>query len=248
MNSNQVTCPHCGEAQPASQQNVDGVAECLHCSKAFPVSSQVPVATISVATEQEVIKVRCQLCDKKFGIKPRMSGRSLACPHCKKRQKFILSSDKLFSTEDVEAPNRGAQKKPIQVEEAKENRATVVQGPEPAGPSKPLISERARSLLPPQYLVDESVERTVLQMNGEASLHGSRSGAGRTPHDGAGIGINTEMTRIHRDGVQSVSVQSLSRDQKERRRSVRVAIIYVVSVIILVGLFILLVQSVGSGD
>lgn len=248
MNSNQVTCPHCGEAQPPSQQIVGSVVSCLHCAKEFPVSRQVPVATIAVTAEPEIIKVRCQICDKKFGIKPKMSGRQLACPHCKERQKFILASEKLFSAEDAEPSIREAQPRPTEAPGPKENRATVVQGPEPVNPKMVAISDRARALLPPRYLVDESVERSALQMNGEAKSQDTKGQTQVTQDGGSGIGINTEITRIHRAGSESVSVRSLSRDQKDRRKSVRVAIIYTVSVIILITLCVWLVQSVGSVD
>lgn len=246
MNANRVTCPHCGEAQIESQHQEGSVAECPRCAKEFPVSKQLPVATISVSNEQEVIKVRCQICAKKFGIKPKMSGRSLACPHCKNRQKFILSSEKIFSTEDAESPSLNAQEAQVLEANANENRATVIQGPQPTGGGTSEISDRARQLLPPRYMVDEAAEQIALQESVKALSQATPSSSGLASNNG--IGINTEITRIHREGSESVSVRSLSRDQKDRRKSIRVAVIYVVSVIILITLCILLVQTVGSVD
>ena len=61
------------------------------------------------------------------------------------------------------------------------------------------------------------------------------------------LGIDTEMIHIHQGG-QAIEVKSLSLDEKRRRQNWRSVIVYCVSVVVLVVLFILLLQQLGSGD
>lgn len=233
MNQIRVTCPHCNQVLEARESDVGKKLRCVNCNKAFRNEGEVPVAAVAYEAGRDVIKVNCQECDDKFGLKPAMSEKSVACPHCKTRQKFVLTPREPAAkvTEDDGA---GPGQPMVKSAATSSGRATVVHAGTAALGKPSELTARARDLLPPKYTVNDSVERQAaldlgIQVAPPTALH-----------------IDTEVTRIHRESGDSVPVRSLSRDQKGRRKSLRVAIIYVVSVIILVTLCIILVQSVGS--
>ncbi len=89
------------------------------------------------------------------------------------------------------------------------------------------LTAKAKALLPPGYTVSE-------QADGEAATHvGMQTSSG-----GIRLGIDPDMTRIHRPDGQAVEVRSLTLEQKRRRKRIRVAIVYVISVVVLVVWFI----------
>ena len=233
MNQIRVTCPHCNQVLEARESDVGKKLRCVNCNKAFRNEGEIPVAAVAYDAGREVIKVHCQECDDKFGLKPAMSEKSVACPHCKSRQKFVLTPRDPAAnvTDDDEA---GSGQPIVKNAATSSGRATVVHAGRAAGDEPSKLTTRARDLLPPKYTVVDSVER-------QATLDLGIQTAPTTA-----LEIDTAVTRIHRESGDSVPVRSLSRDQKGRRKSLRVAIIYIVSVIILVTLCIVLVQSVGS--
>ncbi|MDG2012168.1 MAG: hypothetical protein P8J33_01590 [Pirellulaceae bacterium] len=246
MNPIRVTCPHCNQVLEVRESDVGKKLRCVKCHQAFKDEGALPVATVTYTAGQGVIKVRCQKCDDKFGLKPAMSEKSVACPHCKSRQKYVLTprdpdeaitavtGKEVFGKSDSEDETRQAAKPVVKKEAAASGRATVVHAKNAVRDEQSELTARARDLLPPRYTVADSMEsQATLDLAGQVS----------TP---AALEINTEITRIHHESGASAPIRSLSREQKGRRKNLRVAIIYIVSVIVLVVLCIVLVQSVGS--
>ena len=184
-----------------------------------------------------------------------MSGKVVTCPACRFRQRLVLIKEKApdavldadsiqsepRSTEasqvvfDLQRPtSRDAFLPPRVKDKARTaemaGQASVTESAVPCLPP----SARALKLLPPRYTLDPDLERETLLP--EVDIQAA----------GVPWGINTSLTRIHR-GNTAVEVQSLSLAEKQRRKSMRVAIVYLISVLLLVLLLVWLMQSTDSG-
>lgn len=231
------------------EEDAGKTLRCMKCRETFrhetTPGSKIPVSSLEYRDGTEVIRVECQSCEERFGIKPAMSGKVIACPVCKARQRFELKLSTIAEGQTTNAKRNHdsrdetsanmAPKLVVKNEAQPGNRATVVHSTAELLSSNNSPSAKALELLPPKYTVAEDVEREVMEKFGE---EGSPA---------ISLGIDTDQTRIHRGG-ESVEVRSFSLDEKRRRKSVRVAIVYLFSIAILVIWFVWLLNQFGSSE
>ena len=290
MSHLRITCPHCDQAMQVKSADAHKSLQCAKCQQVFQhVESSkserksadenavpqdggkkdVPVLRVRHAAGKKVIKVACQACKERFGIKPKMSGKKIVCPVCSQRQIFELTAveaktktandetepatesdgaptDKKESVEQRATPAKARQSRktgPVAATVKKKqedgNRATVIHSggkQEASGAAsfsgEQSMSERARELLPPRYLVPAEVDQQAVSTVRQTATS-----------TGILLGIETDVARIHREDGDVVEVSSLTPEQKRRRRRLRVVIVYLVSVIVLVAWFIWLLKQ-----
>ncbi len=95
----------------------------------------------------------------------------------------------------------------------------------------------ASDLLPPRYLVAPEIEQQIANEWSGVSGDAARRGPN--------LGINPDLMRVH-IGRQAVRVRPLSRDDKARRKRIRVAIVYLAGLVILIGVFAWLMARISN--
>jgi len=249
-----LRCPRCKEKFKSAAPDTSAprsVTEAEQSTKVIP--GPAGIKRVRFAEGKQVVGVACQSCDERFGVKPEMSAKPVVCPACSHSQRFELvakpssnSSTDYSTNNQAEVSNARGSVKPSPDEAIKPDspakikrvadigsRATVVHTSTEKDDAAVPLTEKAKSLLPPKYLVDEAVERVVLNEAGLADAGGIQ------------LGIDPEVTRIERDG-QTIEIKSLTARQKRFRRRVRVGIVYFVSIVILVVWLVWLLQRVES--
>jgi DNA-directed RNA polymerase subunit RPC12/RpoP len=249
MNLRQFDCPHCLQQVKVQVPDSDRMLRCPACGQSPGSAAKMPEEYLELKRAcrpgQEVVAVRCQRCQSKFGVRQAQSGKVVRCPSCDARQRFRLVPvpDKstlgpVTETVAAQQTTGGFSPQPPVAGDQTGVDTGPEEGVDPAGrygSGRPL-PDRARRLLPPRYTVPEELEEQV---------HREMQGRQRLPEPG----IKTGTIRIHgRAGREAVEVRSLSGEEKYRRKNVRVSIVFLTSVAILVALLLWLVQRSGSGS
>ncbi len=244
MSGNQVSCPQCGGPTETRSAETEGEYECSQCLASFKsgdLTAVVPELIVRVRTPGKLIPVRCLKCRQKFGVKPGMTGKMIACPACQFRQKLQLipegadtqiPANPTNPLDDVVARDVFNLQRPSSEPLVSVDCETVETAAATNRPARHQLSPRAAALLPAKYTVSPDIEAQVSRDFLES------------PVPNLSLGIDTEVTRIqHRN--QAVEVRSLSLDEKRRRKSRRVVLVYLLSVTVLM---ILLAWLIWSGD
>lgn len=175
-----------------------------------------------VLNSLDIIPVRCNQCQKKFGVRTRSAGKEVACPHCKAPQ-----------VAPTIAPQRSDQPRATEQNVASENRDTspAVDGTttsDTAATAAHSISPDVYELLPPRYRVPQSLELT-------ATTPVSKIKTAKIKMQ-SGFEIDTGTLRLT-VGDTVAEVRTLTREKRDQRKRIRVAIVYLVGIIVLVGVF-----------
>lgn len=250
-----------------NQADVAKTLRCTKCRETFRNTTETLVKKVRYETGKEIIGVACQNCEERFGIKPPMSGKKVACPVCSTRQQFIL--------EEATPVESGA--KPVG-EASPENQTETGNSPKTpareAPAAAPAKAESPAKAEPPKAVVKKEAgngnRATVVHSTAASSEAANRlsekaqallpprytveeeieraaaSEFRKKMPKGIKLGIDTDTTRIHQDG-QAIPVRSLTLDEKRRRKRLRVAIVYLFSIAVLVGWFIWLLKRFDSG-
>ncbi len=114
---------------------------------------------------------------------------------------------------------------------------------DPAVSAEPVIPRPQRpagcDLLPPRYEVPREIEEQV-----ERATVAKTATAGPAGDLSSGLDINPDLLRIQL-GDQAIRVRPLSRDDKDRRKRLRVAIVYLSGLLILIALFAWLMHRIS---
>lgn len=200
---------------------------CVSCAHEFRMDSSVDQR--GPAPAGPAFAIRCQACDRMFGISPEMAGQTVACPVCKSRQQ-------VREYKEPEPPPFAA---PLELESARESRRqpkkqTPAGRQAAAGRPSPMPNREWSEveLLPPRYCVPAEIEEQVARESVDS---------GRSQFD---PDINPDLLRIQAGG-QAVLVNPLSREIRDRRKRLRVAIVFVAGMLILIAVFGLLMAWTG---
>ncbi len=229
---------------------------CPSCKQTFQIESGH--STPEEQFDESIHTFNCHHCSNPFAIKSTMLGRLVACPFCQTQTRVprtlapasidapsVVESRKRFKdsdqvesvSDDVEAelPPRVSELQTDSSESfgtfpdtstpanerasAATARTDVAAYELPTTESPPVRDSNGMSgWLPPKYLMgQDEVDRQVV------------AGATAT----APLSINTSVTRIQLSD-EVVAVRSLTRDEKDRRKKIRVAIVFGSGVLILV--------------
>ncbi len=223
-----VTCVHCDQLMEVRAEDANRELRCVRCRKTFRLPPSTSDSQNTGEDIQGVIAVACRECGETFGIRKAMQGKLVACPICKAIQ--------------IAVAGKGAAARPAaeKTDKKKPERSSVRKDPQPT-PTKSVSTKSPRrdrslgELLPPKYTVPAEVEQQVAVEDNPAAARGIE------------LGIDTGRTRIQRGG-EAIDVRSLSREEKSRRKRIRVGIVYAISILILVALLVVLIRQVSPGE
>lgn len=220
----EIQCSHCKHKFVIDRKAAQSPIQCLKCGKSFRIRlkkrKNLQAANdepkLETTAAESMPKASAEMTTEKT-VEPEAANAPIAKSLPSESDIMAQMPMKLSSSQSsIELPEE----------------SELPKNPQPA--SKSAITgpaaNKARKMLPPKFSVSESVaEKAVEQINDARAA-------------GFDLGINTQLTRIEHGG-QKVEVRSMSRDEKQRRKSLRVAILYSLSVAILIGLFLYLLNK-----